>query len=245
MNYMMSDVHGEYYKFLKMLDLIKFNDNDTLYILGDIVDRGENPIELVQHVMNSKNIKMCLGNHEDMMLQAYHEDITEEKINYIIEYINRFYMGMNNKNFDISNMLGLANWIINGGEVTARQFLKLSIEEQKEIVNFFENLPLFFEYENYIFSHAGLNLKGKKDVNWIDIKHIQNKDDFIWSREEFFEHKGLNDKIVIFGHTPGLNSNFSIWIDPKYKDKICIDCGAAYGGKLGCICLDNNQTYYV
>lgn len=240
MNYIMSDLHGKYDKFIKMLELIQFNDNDTLYILGDVVDRGEYPIKLVQYIMKSKNIKMCLGNHEDMMINSYYEGITKNNLDYALGYIHGINLYI--KDFNITN------WINNGGEITARQFIKLPLNEQKEIIDFFEKLPLFFEYKNYIFSHAGMDLnylKDKKDIKWNDVKHFQTKDDFIWSRKNFFEFKGLSDKLIVFGHTPGLNRDFSIWMDPMYKDKICVDCGAAYGGKLGCFCLDNNKTYYV
>ena len=36
MVYVVSDIHGHYEKLLALLDLIKFNESDTLYILGDI-----------------------------------------------------------------------------------------------------------------------------------------------------------------------------------------------------------------
>lgn len=38
--YCMSDIHGELDKFERMLDLIHFSDEDHLYILGDVIDRG-------------------------------------------------------------------------------------------------------------------------------------------------------------------------------------------------------------
>ena len=40
MIYVMSDIHGCYEKYRQMLDLIRFCEEDTLYILGDVVDRG-------------------------------------------------------------------------------------------------------------------------------------------------------------------------------------------------------------
>ena len=36
MIYAMSDLHGEYEKFLAMLEKIQFQDSDTLYLLGDL-----------------------------------------------------------------------------------------------------------------------------------------------------------------------------------------------------------------
>ena len=40
MIYVISDLHGCYEEYIKMLELINFNGNDTLYVLGDICDRG-------------------------------------------------------------------------------------------------------------------------------------------------------------------------------------------------------------
>lgn len=64
MKYVMSDIHGCYETFLKMLKRIKFSNNDILYILGDVVDRGPEPIQALQYIMNKKNIFMIKGNHE-------------------------------------------------------------------------------------------------------------------------------------------------------------------------------------
>ena len=40
MIYVMSDLHGCFDKYLLMLEKIKLSEKDTLYILGDVVDRG-------------------------------------------------------------------------------------------------------------------------------------------------------------------------------------------------------------
>ena len=47
MTYVMSDIHGNYYAFKKMLEQINFSDKDLLYIAGDLVDYGEEGIELI------------------------------------------------------------------------------------------------------------------------------------------------------------------------------------------------------
>ena len=39
MTYVMSDLHGCYDKYVQMLEKIGFGDGDTLYILGDVIDR--------------------------------------------------------------------------------------------------------------------------------------------------------------------------------------------------------------
>ena len=39
-SYVISDIHGEYDKFLDLLQKTGLREEDTLYILGDVVDRG-------------------------------------------------------------------------------------------------------------------------------------------------------------------------------------------------------------
>ena len=46
MIYVMSDIHGKYDKYIQMLKQIHFSEKDTMYILGDMIDRGEKGMEL-------------------------------------------------------------------------------------------------------------------------------------------------------------------------------------------------------
>lgn len=60
----MSDLHGCYDKYKEMLKKINLNENDTLYILGDIVDRGDGGIKILIDMLNRKNVVPLLGNHD-------------------------------------------------------------------------------------------------------------------------------------------------------------------------------------
>ena len=51
MHYVISDIHGCYEQYKQMLNLIGFNKNDILYVNGDVLDRGENPIGVFEHMM--------------------------------------------------------------------------------------------------------------------------------------------------------------------------------------------------
>ena len=44
--YVISDIHGEYERFMELLEEIELKDTDTLYVLGDVLDRGEHPINV-------------------------------------------------------------------------------------------------------------------------------------------------------------------------------------------------------
>ena len=56
--YAISDIHGCFDEFMEVLDQVQFGDGDELYILGDLVDRGEQVgacVEwLVEHEANAE-----------------------------------------------------------------------------------------------------------------------------------------------------------------------------------------------
>ena len=68
--YVMSDIHGEYEKFMEVLEKINLSDSDTLYVLGDILDRGPHPIQVMQKLMSMENAVCLVGNHELMALDC-------------------------------------------------------------------------------------------------------------------------------------------------------------------------------
>lgn len=71
MKYVMSDIHGCYDEFINMLELINFNNEDELYILGDIFDRGDKPIQILDYIISHKNIHLIKGNHEKFFEEFY------------------------------------------------------------------------------------------------------------------------------------------------------------------------------
>ena len=44
--YVISDLHGQFVLLQLLLEKIEFSANDELYILGDIMDRGPNSIDI-------------------------------------------------------------------------------------------------------------------------------------------------------------------------------------------------------
>ena len=113
----MSDIHGEYEKYISMLQKISFKDRDTLYVLGDVVDRGERPIDILQDMMVRPNVYPIIGNHELMaldMLKTLSVEITDK--NYAT-HINE------------ELMKNLMQWQTDGGETTIKQFQKLPSDE--------------------------------------------------------------------------------------------------------------------
>lgn len=63
MTYVMSDIHGCFREYCEMLEKLAFSDSDTLYIVGDVVDRGPQVAELLEDIMARDNVRLLAGNH--------------------------------------------------------------------------------------------------------------------------------------------------------------------------------------
>ena len=223
MIYVMSDIHGCYQEYMKMLALINFNKNDTLYIIGDVCDRGDNPMKILLHMMKHENIIPICGNHD---VEAYpflvlaHND----KIN----CLERKFLW----------------WMTQGGKTTLNDFQKLKRNNQEAILSYIEEFRYYEEIKvknkEYILVHGGL-----KDFDINKSLSSYSLHDLVWERPDY-DKIYFNDKIIISGHTPTHH------IDKDMRGKIikknnhiAIDCGCVFGNKLGCLCLDTMEEFYV
>ena len=71
MKYVVSDLHGEYGLFVKLLKLINFSSSDQLYVCGDIIDKGAESVRLAKLLFSMPNAKCIAGNHELAFLTHY------------------------------------------------------------------------------------------------------------------------------------------------------------------------------
>ena len=125
--YVMSDLHGNYKAYKRMLEKIDFQKDDMLYILGDILDRGPNPIKIILDLMERQNVEVIAGNHCVMACECFKflfQEITEDSLAQI----------------DEDTIEKLLNWQKNGGVATTDEFYKYDKETQKKIVEFISDL---------------------------------------------------------------------------------------------------------
>ena len=83
MKYVTSDIHGRLDRLKKLIDTTQLSQEDMLYIIGDLVDRGDKPIETIEFVMNHPQIEVIIGNHDEMMLHS---------LNYIVFRMAIFFL---------------------------------------------------------------------------------------------------------------------------------------------------------
>ena len=244
MQYVMSDLHGDYDKYVQMLQKIQLTEQDTLYVLGDVLDRGSQGVKILLDMMMRPNIVPILGNHEYMTAQCMpwlFQEVTEDSIDDV----------------DEAFLQGLTEWMSVGGEATIVELHQLDEEEREMVAEYLEEFELYrvvkADGKTFVLVHAGLaNFTPERNLDDYDLSELLfQKPDY--SRVYF------SDKHLVTGHTPTraicVEQNHLTMEErnqSEYQDRIiqqnnhiAIDCGCGYGGRLACLCLDTMNEYYV
>ncbi len=66
------DVHGHYDGLMHLMDAIAPTPDDEVYFLGDLIDRGAKSAQVLDFVQQNGYVSL-LGNHEQMLLEAFPE----------------------------------------------------------------------------------------------------------------------------------------------------------------------------
>ncbi len=226
MIYVMSDIHGCYDKYNKMLEKISFGEIDTLYILGDIVDRGAEGMKVLLDVSERKNVVFLRGNHDQQAAVLLTNLYRLEDEHCSEELISVYRM-----------------WFSDGGDKTLKEYLKLSEEERQTVMSVLKNSIVSKEIEvngiRFLLAHT------VPEAERLNGHETWSPEDYLLGEPDY-EVVYFEDKYVVTGHTPtGL-------IDPASKGKIwkgnhhiAIDCGCSFGNALGCLCLDTMEEFYV
>lgn len=230
--YVISDIHGSYDKFVDLLEVIGLTDDDTLYILGDVVDRGPHPMKAMLKLMEMPNVICIAGNHELMAmdcLEFLQKEITDSSIDALDEHM----------------LDNLSTWQLNGSETTIREFRKLDHDTRQDVIDYMGDFMLYDEVSaggnDYLLVHAGLG--GYYPGKPLDDYSLH---DLVWTRPDY-DLCYFPDKFVVSGHTPTqlIEGNPRPGYIFRANNHIAIDCGACFpGGRLAAICLDTGEEFY-
>lgn len=253
MIYVCSDIHGCADRFFKLLKEINFSGLDHMYILGDIIDRNPDGVELLKYVMDKPNITLLMGNHEHFMYS----------------YLVRLnVLGR----LDIRDNFPSDIWLAsnNGGAVTLTAFSKEPLSVKKDILYYLSNLPVIVlttvNGNKFHLSHAGTIPDVLSKNVWCTKDFPKNVlEDVVWNcpyrmDTHIDESEYPEGYTSIIGHVPVqrlyrigcccLGTEYTIIHD---RNMIDIDSGCAlfYREKdndmetaLSCICLDNMKEFY-
>lgn len=136
--YIIGDIHGCFKSFNHLLfNVIKIKKDDTVFLLGDYIDRGQyskEVLDLIMDMINKQwNFFPLIGNHELMLLKCFDDD---------------FY---------------LSQWMKNHGITTLNSFGIRDVNQMDiKYIDFIKSLKYYYILENYVLVHGGLNF-GKDD----------------------------------------------------------------------------------
>ena len=228
MIYVISDIHGAYDLFIKLLEKIKFTENDRMIIVGDIFDKGKDSIKLLKFIRKYKNFQFIIGNHEYEFLKYYHNIMKQTEDNFNEEEV----LANINKYFEKESCL--LNW---------------------DDIDWLESCPYYYEADDFICVHAGVKLDENNQIIDLPDNEVEF---FVYDRHLKDPNVVINNsKCVLYGHTPTryltdkdeiiLYKRENIDRAESIKDyyKIHLDCGTYFSHKLGCFCIDNCSAIYV
>lgn len=233
MKYVMSDLHGCYEEYKEALALIHFSNEDELYILGDVLDRGAGGIRILQDMMMRSNVIPILGNHEYMamtVLSRLSEEITEETADHYLT---------------VEDMTNYFHWTSDGGDCTVKAYRSLTREEQTDILDYLAEFSLYEEVhvngKDYILVHGGLEpFIPEKPLTEYELSELI-------FRAPNYEQMYYENKYLVTGHRPTLSLNEKLLQGKilKKNNHIAIDCGCVFGGNLAVYRLEDGKEWYI
>jgi serine/threonine protein phosphatase 1 len=208
------DIHGCYFTLEELYKKILLNYPDvSVYTVGDLVDRGNHSLEVVNFVIANK-IFFTPGNHDYMF---YHF-------------------------FKDPSSVFARSWFFNGNETTLESYENNETEMFKHI-EFIKGSALYFNVPDCFISHAGISYQYEKylpfnfrdNLELLDpLIHNDLRSDrgILWTRDPL-----LNiGKLQVVGHTKQQEITFV-----EDSNAIYIDTGACVGNKLSAIIVHHNK----
>lgn len=203
--YAIGDVHGCHKALKTLFKAHDFQPDDLIVCLGDYVDRGPDSRRVIKYLLkkSAKHRMVFLqGNHELMMLSARQDEgKLKEWLHFGGDAVLKSY-GIR-PNSDWADQLPQKHW------------------------DFISNARSYYEYEDFIFVHAGL-------APGIPLGQ-QVRHDLFWKK--YFEPDAyVPGKIVICGHTARKDGKVA-----DFGHTVCIDT-YAYGGQwLTCLNVETGD----
>ena len=230
MIYVMGDIHGCKDKYGEMLEKLSPSEHDAVFVLGDVIDVGDDGIEILNDMMYRANIYPILGEREYYAKKFLPLIAEKGSVEKALESI------------DGEDKEMLSKWLSMKSEKTIENFLKLTDEDKEGILEFLEEFAPFEEIEckgkKFILTHAGVDNHEDRDL------YEHEDEDFVFAKTDYSKIY-FPDAYLVTGHTPtvAIGKEFAGKVYAK-KRHLALDCGAAFGGRLAAVCLDTLKVSY-
>jgi len=161
------DIHGCYATLLDLIQKIKLTKADQLFFLGDFIDRGPLSAAVLDFVFNLHELGFQIH-----PLRGNHEEMLLDSAKLDARNTLHQYLDFNN----------------------TKDLLDTDREINPKYLQFMENLPYYYELEDFYLAHAGFNFNHREP--------LKAYDDMIWIRDFTPNKHLLKDRKLVHGHTP-------------------------------------------
>jgi len=189
LKYFMSDIHGEFNGLEQLLKYAEIDlTKDQLVFGGDYINRGKESGKVLRKIKQlvdtyPNNVIALIGNHEEMMRDYYQH--------------------------------GDKLWLRHGGIDTLKDFSR-AFADESEMHKYIEwacGLPLLYEDDEFVYTHAGLNpheplYQQNRGILWM------SESDF-YSIPKSILQRLTDNKPIVHGHTP---------VERIYFDGVRLNC---------------------
>jgi hypothetical protein len=225
--FIISDIHGNgklYYSCMSYMNNISKYDDVTLYINGDLIDRGNESAEilldLIKRIKSNDNpfkIEYLGGNHELMMYQVFEK----RRKGLYVSFFN--------------------DWYLNGGRLTDVGLEEILKEKNKilEVVDFIGGLKLYHKFDeqingkNIVLVHACSPTDIKDECDLLISEKNRPIYYVVWTRKK--------DPLIPFKCRIGNKKYFSIVGHSVNEEKF----GYYYDEDENYLNIDGGSAYYV
>ena len=212
--FVIGDIHSHYDEMMELFEMVNFDfNNDTLISLGDLVDRGPNPIEVIETLKRIKKFIHILGNHDEWCYQ---------------------YLLNNNQP---------SEWVSQGGKTTINAYMNNPEYSEKHITFFERARLYYIDSDNRLFVHAGfnqripINLQGEnKELLIWDRSLVLTAMEYEQYDQTFTEFKE-----IFVGHTP--TQFIKEELPKKFSNLWMLDTGVYISGKLTIMNIDTKEFW--
>ena len=254
--YAMSDIHGCIKELDKKMELVDLSGNNRIVFLGDYIDYGDSSCQVLQYIweLQKKNgedkVIVLKGNHEQMFLEWIDDyrnpfsDGTEDFMIYNDWLRTDFEYGAKTiSTFVSEQQMNFLNQISRtcSLETISKEAVQMILSNHKELIRWIQNMPTYFDADNQIFVHAGVNEEAGENWMW------ETSDDMFLGK--FPASRGKFYKTIVAGHVgtgtrdlANVQSYHDVFFDGE--SHYYIDGSVYKGGKLLLLGYDENVGKY-
>lgn len=184
-----SDIHGNLPLLKGLLDKLAFSQDDTLIVMGDIVERNTGSLATLRYLMalsETHDLRFLLGNCDNLVL-----DFVDEGGELLDDFFERWIGNLGARSV-LVQMASEADVPLNGREdyPRAREVFRARFAPE---LDFLRAMPHILLNGDYLLVHGGVpREEGLDDLIAFDCM----KNDHFWERGRVFQ------RWVIAGHTP-------------------------------------------